>query len=97
MRAFYFMCFGIFMFLFMISFVYSIYKISRVKITKKDIIIFTIFALTGLAIFSIVVITRKNPYIWDYSYYYTKQLDFLEILHDHRFQRISFDFCKNDI
>ena len=97
MREFYFMCFGIFMFLFMIFFVYSIHKISKVKINKKDIIIFTIFALTGLAIFSIVVITRKNPYIWDYSYYYTKQLDFLEILHDNRFQRLPLDFRKNYI
>ncbi len=84
MREIYLALFGICMFAFMIFFVYAIYKIAKVKINKKDIIIFSSFAFVGLVIFSIVVLIRKNPYIWDYAYYYTKQLDFLQILNDHR-------------
>ena len=84
MREIYLAFFGICMFAFMIFFVYAIYQIAKVKINKKDIIIFSSFAFVGLAIFSIVVLVRKAPYIWDYSYYYTKQLDFLEVLNNNR-------------
>ena len=84
MRFFYFTCFGIAMFMFMILFVYSIYKISKIKINKKEFIVLSIFSLIGLTIFSIVVLVRKNVYIWDFAYYYNKQLDFLEILQESR-------------
>lgn len=82
--------FGLVTISFMIFFVYQIYKISRVELNKNEKWLLFI-SIIGLAIvFSYVIITRRNIYIWDYSYYYNKQIDFLEIYQNNGF----FSFLK---